>query len=107
MKNSDIYSILEFNLLTEFKDIEVSDIFACDLLSDIIAHSKTNSVLVTVVCNMNTIAVAVLKKLPIIIFSLNNTPTDDIIKKANEQGITLYTTKLDTVRTVLTLDKIR
>lgn len=67
----------------------VSTTYACDLLSIAMSKMPYEAVWVTVMANVNTIAVAVLTEAPCIIFAENISPDEITLQKASEQGVTL------------------
>lgn len=69
---------------------EVPHGHASDLLSDVLAHAKPGSVLITIQVNMNVIAVSVHAGLIAVIFSSGRRPDETVIQKAIEEGIVLY-----------------
>lgn len=94
MKLSDIKNHSEFILLTNPIEIDkiILDCYIGDLLSDVIANAKKGSLLITVLSNINTLAVAYLKLFPCIIIT-SNVPVDkEIINKANELNISIFST---------------
>jgi hypothetical protein len=66
---------------------EVTGGYSGDLLSDVIANSKTGSLWITMQVHVNIVAVAVLKDLAGIIIVQGRQPADDTLKKAGEQHI--------------------
>lgn len=81
-------------------------VYAGDLLSHVMAHAKEKNLFLTIMCNMNTIAVATLLELPVIVFAEGVMPTEEMIQKATEENIMLITTELnvvDVIRKIYTL----
>lgn len=73
---------------------EITVPFCCDLLSVAMGKAPSGSAWVTVMGNMNTIAVASLADVSCIILA-EQAPLDEIAcKRANEQGITVLETDL-------------
>ena len=73
---------------------EVWDGYASDLLSDVIANSKPNSLWITLQMHPNIVAVAVLKELSGIVLVNGREPDEDTVKKAEEEGIMIATSSL-------------
>lgn len=70
----------------------IVDFYACDLLSWIAGHvQKENTALITINSSFAVIAVATLFNIPCIIFCDNVMPKQELIDKATEEGITLFT----------------
>lgn len=71
---------------------EIKGFYCGDLLSFVMGHAKNGEVLLTITCNMNTIAVASLLELPVIIFCEGVKPLKEMIEKAQEEKIVLLST---------------
>ncbi len=74
----------------------LSSVYCCDLLSIVMGRAPADGVWVTVMGNINTIAVAVLTDVSCVILSENVQADDNCIQKAKEQGICLLQTELPT-----------
>lgn len=85
---------------TQDTNVEFEGIYAGDLLSHVMAHAKEKNLFLTIMANMNTIAVASLLDLPAIIFAEGVKPTQDMIQKAEEEGIMLITTTDNVVEVI-------
>jgi len=81
-------------------DPEVTQGYASDLLSDVLAHAPAGGVLVTLQVHLNVIAVASHAGLRAVIFSCDRIPDDDIVEKAAEEGLSLYASPADTFEIV-------
>jgi len=103
MKIIDITSKKNFTLLTHQVSVskEISGLYACDLLSFVMSHARENNVLLTVVSNFNTLAVASLLNLSCIIFVSGVIPKQEFIEKAEEEKIALLTTPLRVEEAIL------
>jgi anti-sigma regulatory factor (Ser/Thr protein kinase) len=85
---------------------KVSDIYASDLMSDVLAYGKSGSCLLT---GLNTIQAAIssyMAEFKAIIFLRGKRPTPDICKFAEDKGITLMSTKADMFEACLEIAKI-
>jgi len=67
--------------------------YISDLLSNVLRSSKPNEALLTTLSNMNTVAVASLANLPVVIFVEGKVPSKEMIQKANEEEIVLLSTE--------------
>lgn len=65
-----------------------------DLLSDVMAHSASGNVWVTIQTHPNIVAVASLKEMAAIILAGGREPDPETLKKAEEEGIPLLTSLL-------------
>lgn len=96
MKLSKIIEELNFvNLTTSIKtdSINVKNGYTSDLLSDVIANAKSESILITIQKHLNVLAVAKLKELSAILITNNNIPDDSTIKKAINENIIILKTE--------------
>lgn len=84
-------------------DNEIASIFVGDLLSHVLASANDGDILITVQSNINTLAVASLINLSMIIFPDNVHVGQDIIDKAEEQGIPLFKSTLSAKDCILHL----
>lgn len=96
MKVTELIQITDGKLLTndETKDNTFDGVYVGDLLSNVMANIKEDNLLVTIMCNMNTIAVASLRDVPVIVFCENKHATEEMIIKANELEIALIETSI-------------
>ncbi|GAB4485944.1 MAG: hypothetical protein OHK0031_10050 [Anaerolineales bacterium] len=69
--------------------------YTCDLLSCAMAGAQRGSVWVTLQAHLNIIAIAALLELSAIIITENAQPDPATLQKAQEQGVTLLSTPLD------------
>ncbi len=84
-------------LLSQERDLsqmEVSSVYAGDLLSDVMASAGDCQVWVTIMQHQNTIAVASLLEIEAVIFAKDKKPEQKLIEKANEEGIVLISSSL-------------
>ncbi|RKX28779.1 MAG: serine kinase [Candidatus Zixiibacteriota bacterium] len=94
MTVTEVIEKLGLHVLTskEVSDTKVTGGYTCDLLSDVIANSKTGYLWITMQTHQNVLAVAKLKDLAGIIFVNGRQPDKDIIQKANEEHIAVLST---------------
>ena len=74
------------------RDITVP--FCCDLLSVAMGQAPSGSAWVTVMSNLNTLAVASLADVACVILAEDAQTDDNFLIKANAQGITVFSTEL-------------
>jgi hypothetical protein len=87
---------LELSVLTEpldFNEIQITQGYTSDLLSCVMAGAPNQGVWVTLQAHHNIIAVASLLDLNAVIITEGAVPDAVTIKKANEEGISLLSTK--------------
>ena len=68
---------------------DISGCFICDLLSHAMGKVETDNLWITVQTNMNIIAIAVLTELSAIIIAQDMDIAENVIEKANDEGVTL------------------
>ena len=84
----------------------VNGVFCCDLLSIVMGKAKADVAWITVMCNINTIAVAVLSDVSCVIISEGYTADNDMIKKAEEQSVCLLQSDLPTFELALAIHSL-
>ena len=77
-------------------DREVTGGYAGDLLSWVMGRAKEGDAWVTIMSNVNIIAVASLADPSCIILSENVSPDDGVLARAEAQGVNLLKTRKDT-----------
>ena len=87
-------------------DVEITGGYASDLLSCVMAGAKAGNIWVTLQAHPNIIAVASLIELAAVIVTEGVAPDPETIQKAQETGIPLLTTALDTYSTVVALAEL-
>lgn len=86
---------LSLKIYSEGKKESFSTGYTCDLLSVVLANAPKDSIWITVQRHINIIAVATLREMSGIIIAHGFEPGEDVIKKANEEGIYLLGSDLD------------
>ncbi len=81
-------------------DAVITQGYASDLLSDVLAHAPEGGLLVTLQVHLNVIAVASHAGLRGVIFSCGRMPEEDIIERATGEGLSLFASKADTFELV-------
>ncbi|MDR1804431.1 MAG: hypothetical protein LBQ94_12585 [Treponema sp.] len=77
----------------EFEDTELSGAYTSDLLSDVMANAKDGGALITIQAHKNTVAVATLVNITLIIICNSRPIPDDMIAAAKDEGIAIVLTK--------------
>ena len=86
---------IELQLLTDpldYSEIEIQSGYTSDLLSCVMTGAKADGVWVTLIANINIVAVASLLEIPAIIITENAQPDSATITRANQEGIVLLST---------------
>ncbi|MCL2018695.1 MAG: hypothetical protein FWG70_02955 [Oscillospiraceae bacterium] len=93
MKIKDLVKSTGFEVVNEGDfDREVSGVYCCDLLSWVMGRAPADSAWLTVMGNMNAVAVSVLADISVIVFAENSAVDPTAIAKAAEQGVSLLKT---------------
>ena len=79
-------------LQDEFKDEEITAAYTSDLLSDVMAHAKSGGALITIQAHKNTVAVATLVNVTVIIICNTRPVPEDMLIAAREEGIAVLLT---------------
>jgi hypothetical protein len=99
----DIMDTLHLKLLTDvkdFTDIPVSIGYTSDLLSCVMTGAQDQCIWVTLISHSNIVAVASLLNVAAVIITEDAQPDETTIARANEQGITLFSTQHPTFHVV-------
>ena len=95
MKIREIAKLLEADVLCgeELLEEEVSSAFGSDMMSDVLAYAKSDSVLLTGLVNPQTIRTALMLDMEAIVFVRAKKLTEDVIALAKESGIAVLSTE--------------
>jgi len=74
-------------------EVEVRGAYTSDLLSDVMAHAKDGGALITIQAHKNTVAVATLVNITVIIICNSRPLPDDMLEAAKEEGVAILRTK--------------
>jgi hypothetical protein len=77
----------------EFQDVEVTGAYTSDLLSDVMANAKDGGALITIQAHKNTVAVATLVNISVIIICNARLLPDDMLSAAKDEGIAVLHTR--------------
>jgi hypothetical protein len=78
---------------SEFEDVEVCGAYTSDLLSDVMAYAKDGGALITIQAHKNTVAVATLVNISVIVICNSRPLPDDMLGAAKDEGIAVIRTK--------------
>lgn len=98
MKLSDIKK-LDFELINDASDCEITSGYTSDLLSDVMGNAEEDSVLITIQAHTNTVAVASMKDIKAIIICNNREIEEEMIEAAKDEDIAIFKTKLNQFKT--------
>lgn len=91
----EIQMILDADLLVgeELLETEVKTACGSDMMSDVLAFVKDQSVLITGLLNQQAIRTAAMMDMVCVVFVRGKRPGEDILEVAKENGIAVMTTK--------------
>ena len=84
-------------------DREIEGVFCCDLLSVAMGRGKENAAWVTVMGNVNTLAVLSLTDMACIILAEGSVMDDVALAKARQQGIAIFRTENPVFETAMAI----
>ncbi|MDF2591212.1 MAG: AraC family transcriptional regulator [Clostridia bacterium] len=85
---------------------EISGVYICDLLSWVMSHANKGDAWITVMSHANVVAVASLLDLGCVIVPEDIKMDEDAIKKANEEGIPLLSTSMNSYEIAIALNNM-
>lgn len=94
MTVKDLTEFKDFELLSNISDTPITKVFCCDLLSIAMGKAPAHSAWVTVMANVNTLAVASLADVSCVILAEGVTLDEELIEKAKGEGIVVFKTSL-------------
>jgi len=77
----------------EFEDAELTGAYTSDLLSDVMANARDGGALVTIQAHRNTVAVATLVNISVIVVCNSRPLPDDMLGAARDEGIAVIRTR--------------
>ena len=91
MKLGEVKSILSAEVYTDtpYEELEVYSACGSDLMSDVLAFVKDQSVLITGLCNPQVIKTADMMDMKCVVIVRGKMPDESIIELARQKGITL------------------
>lgn len=92
MTVKDLLELKDFELVSDVSDNTITKVFCCDLLSVAMGKAPAGCAWVTVMANVNTLAVASLTDTSVIILAEGASFDDTLVNKAKEEGICVFKT---------------
>ncbi|MDR2102390.1 MAG: hypothetical protein LBP43_07445 [Treponema sp.] len=80
-------------LQPEFEDAPLEGAYTSDLLSDVMANAKEGGALITIQAHKNTVAVATLVNVSMIIVCNSRPVPEDMLEAARNEGIAVIRTR--------------
>lgn len=98
MKLSEIMTVLDAEILTgqtitEMESCNINTACGCDLMSDVLAFVKDQSLLLTGLINSQVIRTAEMMDIVAVCFVRGKKPADDVIELAKQKDIAVLTTE--------------
>ena len=105
MKISDILAALDLKVLTDFEyeNRDITGVYIGDLLSWVMGRAESGNIWITIMSNINIVAVSSLTDCAFILLSEGVIPDDEVIKKANMQGVVIMSTELSSYEAAVRL----
>ncbi len=96
MKLKEIQQLLNAEVLSgeDLMDTDIRTVFACDLMSDVLAYVEDKTLLLTGLCNPHTIRTAEMKDINAVVFVRGKKPDEETLRLAEETGIVVMITDL-------------
>lgn len=85
---------------------EITGIYCCDLLSVVMGRAEADAAWITVMGNINAIAVAVLADVSCIVLSENMQFDAESVQRAAEQNVCILQTELPTFEAAMQIAKL-
>jgi hypothetical protein len=77
----------------EFNDSDLTGAYTSDLLSDVMANAKEGGALITIQAHKNTVAVATLVNITVIVVCNSRPLPEDMLEAARDEGIAVIRTR--------------
>jgi len=106
MKTKELAEKLNLRVLTDGEDREVTGCYCGDLLSWVMSRAKSGDIWLTVMGNVNAIAVTTLADISAIVLTENATLDADAKTKAEMMGITIFATDKNTYQTAVEISEL-
>ena len=107
MKVKELALQCDFGALTmPDGDRDIDGVYIGDLLSWVMGRAKADNVWITIMSNVNVIAVASLSDVSCVVFAEGVKPEDSITETATRKGINLLTTTLSAYDVAVKLSEI-
>ena len=94
MKVSEIIEKTGFEVLNEGADKDSDKVFCCDLLSIAMSKAPAGCTWVTIMGNVNSVAVCVLTEVSLLVLAEGICPDVVTLEKAKSAGVTMLRTEL-------------
>ena len=93
---TDVLPLKVINLSQEGKEMNITDGYVSDLLSDVMGHLEEGMVWFTIQTHRNVIAVATLKEAAAVILVQDAELDEEALEMAKQEGLCVFSTALPT-----------
>lgn len=95
MRLSEIQKLLDATVYTweDGEDRDLTMVFACDMMSDILACDDEIELMVTGLVNQQVVRTADMLDIGVILFVRGKTPAEDVISMARQRGMVVLGTR--------------
>ena len=93
MKINELAEKLDLKKLSGDNDREIESCYISDLLSRVLGGCQSGDIWITVQSSLNMVAVAVMTDASCVILPEGLTAPDNVVEKANEEGLTIFTSE--------------
>ena len=105
MKINDVISSIEAKLVCGSAEREFDGVYVGDLLSRAMSHVGADNIWITIMSNVNVVAVATLTEPSAVVLAEGVILQDDALKSADDNGITVLSTELSAYEICVRLHK--
>ena len=84
----------------------ISGGYACDMLSLVVSRIEPGQIWLTILNSINVVAVASLAECPYVILTDGVTMNDDVLQRASDKGLAIYSTPLSTFAAAAFTDRL-
>jgi hypothetical protein len=106
MRISDIEKIAGIAAAAQFTDGDITAAYTSDLLSDVLANAKDESVLITIQAHKNTIAVAGIVGADALIICNSKEIPEDMLEAAKSSNIAVFVSEKNQFETSVEIGKL-
>jgi len=106
MTINELAKELDLERLSGDSDWDITSCYISDLLSRVLGGCESGDIWITVQSSLNMVAVAVMTGVSCVILPEGLTAPDNVIDKANEEGLTIFTSKDDAYTLAIKIAKL-
>lgn len=103
MKTSELTSKCKLEIVNSGEDKKISGVYCCDLLSVVMSKAFAGCAWVTVMANINSVAVATLADISCIVLCETGSVDEKMLFKAEQQNINIFKSNMPVFETALAI----